>query len=229
MLLLRKTPRLRQSDVVSVTISCVGGDSLKWLSSPIKGGSSPKYYVNLRWALFYFLLEIYWNFLSRYFKVFFFCNWSLICLSFIDWFMEYCPVAWQRHNTQVSVKQPTSGQRERRPSTQVSNAYAQMLWQSCSLSPCKEKAVNSSLQVAKSWMFYQDSSNWLNCSFFGLCLTRWNSKILQSIFNHFNSLKKTQLLGQLWRGSPMSRCWLLKNKWRVTLHMLWMERYKLSF
>ena len=62
----------RQSDVVSVTISCVGGDSFKWLSFPIKEGSSPKYYVNLRWALFYFLLEIYWIFLSRYFKVFFF-------------------------------------------------------------------------------------------------------------------------------------------------------------
>ena len=62
----------RQSDVVSVTISCVGGDSFKWLSFPIKGESSPEYYVNLRWALFYFLLEIDWNLLSRYFKVFFF-------------------------------------------------------------------------------------------------------------------------------------------------------------
>ena len=38
----------RQSHVVSVTISCVGGDSFKWLSSPIMGGSPPKYYVNLR-------------------------------------------------------------------------------------------------------------------------------------------------------------------------------------
>ena len=47
----------RQSHVVSVTISCVGGDSFKWLSSPIMGGSPPKYYVNLRWALFYFCLK----------------------------------------------------------------------------------------------------------------------------------------------------------------------------
>ena len=46
----------QQSHVVSVTISCVGGDSFKWLSSPIMGGSPPKYYVNLRWALFHFLL-----------------------------------------------------------------------------------------------------------------------------------------------------------------------------
>ena len=38
----------RQSRVVSVTISCVGGDSFKWLSSPIMGGSPPKYCVNLR-------------------------------------------------------------------------------------------------------------------------------------------------------------------------------------
>ncbi|CAH3139377.1 unnamed protein product [Pocillopora meandrina] len=38
----------RQSHVVSMTISCVGGDSFKWLSSPIMGGSPPKYYVNLR-------------------------------------------------------------------------------------------------------------------------------------------------------------------------------------
>ena len=91
--------------------------------------------------------------IPRYFTVFVFCNWSLLCLFFIDWFMEYCPVAWQRENTQVSVKQPTSGQREKRPPTQVSNAHVQMLWKSCSLSPCKEKAVSSDLQVAKSWMF----------------------------------------------------------------------------
>ena len=38
----------RQSHEVSVTISCVGEDSFKWLSSPIMGGSPPKYYVNLR-------------------------------------------------------------------------------------------------------------------------------------------------------------------------------------
>nr|XP_058946108.1 uncharacterized protein LOC131774109 [Pocillopora verrucosa] len=37
----------RQSHVVSVTISCVSGDSFKWLSSPIMGGSPPKYDVNL--------------------------------------------------------------------------------------------------------------------------------------------------------------------------------------
>ena len=38
----------RQSYVVSVTISCVGGDSFKWLSFPIMGGSPPKCYVNLK-------------------------------------------------------------------------------------------------------------------------------------------------------------------------------------
>ncbi|XP_022809783.1 uncharacterized protein LOC111346780 isoform X1 [Stylophora pistillata] len=37
----------RQSHVVSVTVSCVCGDSFKWLSSSIMGGSPPKYYVNL--------------------------------------------------------------------------------------------------------------------------------------------------------------------------------------
>ena len=124
--------------------------------------------------------------------------------------MEYCPVAWQRHNTQVSVKQPTSGppssnygQREKRPSTQVSNAHSQMLWKSCSLSPCKEKAVNSSLQVAKSWMFYQDSSNWLNCSFFGLCLTRYNSKILLFLITS-TVLKKLSYLTVVKRVSNKS-------------------------
>ena len=76
----------RQSYVVSVTISCVGGDSFKWLSFPIMGGSPPKYYVNLKWALFYFLLEIYWNLLSRCFRVFVFCNCSLICLSYLSLF-----------------------------------------------------------------------------------------------------------------------------------------------
>ena len=72
----------RQSHAVSVTISWVGGDCFKWLSSPIMRGSPPKYYVNLRWALFNFLLKIYWNLLSWYFRVFVFCNWSLFCLSF---------------------------------------------------------------------------------------------------------------------------------------------------
>ena len=141
------------------------------------GGSPPKYYVNLRWALFYFCSKFTEICYLGILQFLFFVT-GHFCLSFIDWFMEHCPVAWQRQNTQVSVKQPTSGQREKRPLTQISNAHAQMLWKSCSLSPCKEKAVNSSLQVAKSWMFYQDSSNWLNCSFFGLCLTRCNSKIL---------------------------------------------------
>ena len=154
-----------------VEILLSGSPPLSWEGPP------PKYCVNLRWALFYFCLKFAEICYLGILQFFVFCNWSLLCLSFIDWFMEYCPVAWQRQNTQVSVKQSTPGQREKRPPTQVSNAHAQMLWKSCSLSPCKEKAVNSSLQVAKSWMFYQDSSNWLNCSFFGLCLTRYNSKI----------------------------------------------------
>ncbi|PFX12507.1 hypothetical protein AWC38_SpisGene23524 [Stylophora pistillata] len=38
----------RQSHVVSVTVSRVCGDSFKWLSSSIMGGSPPKYYVNFR-------------------------------------------------------------------------------------------------------------------------------------------------------------------------------------
>lgn len=38
----------RQSHAVSVEILCVCGDSFKWLSSPIMGGSTPKYYVNMR-------------------------------------------------------------------------------------------------------------------------------------------------------------------------------------
>ena len=49
----------KQSHVVSVTISCVCGDSFKWLSSPIMGGSPAKYYVNMRYSVFfnyYFLL-----------------------------------------------------------------------------------------------------------------------------------------------------------------------------
>ena len=40
----------RQSHAVSVRISCVCGDSFKWLSSPIMGGSTPKYYVNMRYG-----------------------------------------------------------------------------------------------------------------------------------------------------------------------------------
>lgn len=38
----------RQSHTVSVRIFCMCGDSFKWLSSPIMGGSTPKYYVNMR-------------------------------------------------------------------------------------------------------------------------------------------------------------------------------------
>ena len=39
----------RQSHAVSVAIFFVCGDSFKWLSSPIMGGSTPKYYVNMRY------------------------------------------------------------------------------------------------------------------------------------------------------------------------------------
>ena len=39
----------RQSHAVSVSISCICGDSFKWLSSPIMGGSTPKYYLNMRY------------------------------------------------------------------------------------------------------------------------------------------------------------------------------------
>ena len=38
----------RQGHAVSVSISCLCGDSMKWLSSPIMGGLIPKYYVNMR-------------------------------------------------------------------------------------------------------------------------------------------------------------------------------------
>ena len=151
MLLLRKTLRLWVTCLQSTEWCSVSDNFMCWWRFfqvallPYKGRIFSRVLCKFEVSTLLFLLEIDWNLLSQYFKVFFFCNWSLICLSFIDWFMEYnCPVAWQRHNTQVSVKQPTSGQRERRPSTQVSNTYAQMLWQSCSLSPCKEKAVNSS-------------------------------------------------------------------------------------
>ena len=33
-------------------IFCICGDSFKWLSSPIMGGSTPKYYVNMRYGDF---------------------------------------------------------------------------------------------------------------------------------------------------------------------------------
>ena len=171
MLLLWKTPRLWVTCLQSTESCSVSDNFMCWWRFfqvallPYHGRISSKVLCKFEVSTLLFLLEIYRNLLSRYFTVFVFCNWSLLCLSFIDWFMEYCPVAWQRQNTQVSVKQSTSGQREKRPPTQVSNAHAQMLW--------------------KSW--------------------------------------------QSWRGSPTSRCWLLKNKWWVTLHMLWMERYKLSF
>ena len=42
----------RQSHAVSVKIFCICGDSFKWLSSPIMGGSTPKYYVNMRYGDF---------------------------------------------------------------------------------------------------------------------------------------------------------------------------------
>ena len=38
----------RQGHAVSINIFCMCGDSIKWLSSPIMGGSTPKYYVNMR-------------------------------------------------------------------------------------------------------------------------------------------------------------------------------------
>ena len=198
MLLLWKTPRLRVTCLQSTESCSVGDNFMCWWRFfqvallPYHGRISSKVLCKFEVSTLLFLLENYRNLLSRYFTVFVFCNWSLLCLSFIDWFMEYCPVAWKRENTQVSVK-PTSGQRGKRPPTQVSNAHVQMLWKSCSLSPCKEKAVSSSLQVAKSWMFYQDSSNWLNCSFFGLCLTRYNSKILLFLITS-TVLEKAQLL-----------------------------------
>ena len=148
MLLLRKTPRLRVTCLQSTEWCSVSDNFMCWWRFfrvallPYQGRISSKVLCKFEVSTLIFCSKFteicYFGILK-----FFFCNWSLICLSFIDWFMEYCPVAWQRHNTQVSVKQPTSGQRERRPSTQISNAYAQMLWQSCSLSPCKEKAVSS--------------------------------------------------------------------------------------
>ena len=39
----------RQGHAVSVNMSCLCGDSIKWLSSPIMGGPIPKYYVNMRY------------------------------------------------------------------------------------------------------------------------------------------------------------------------------------
>ncbi|XP_068684450.1 uncharacterized protein [Montipora foliosa] len=38
----------RQGHEVSVNMSCLCGGSIKWLSSPIMGGTIPKYYVNMR-------------------------------------------------------------------------------------------------------------------------------------------------------------------------------------
>ena len=40
----------RQGHAVSVNMSCLCGDSIKWLSSPIMGGTIPKYYVNMRYC-----------------------------------------------------------------------------------------------------------------------------------------------------------------------------------
>ena len=40
----------RQGHAVSVNMSCLCGDSIKWLSSPIIGGPIPKYYVNMRYV-----------------------------------------------------------------------------------------------------------------------------------------------------------------------------------
>ena len=40
----------RQGHAVSVNMSCLCGDSIKWLSSPIMGGPIPKYYVNMRYV-----------------------------------------------------------------------------------------------------------------------------------------------------------------------------------
>ena len=39
----------RQGHAVSVNMSCLCGDSIKWLSSPIMGGPIPKYYVYMRY------------------------------------------------------------------------------------------------------------------------------------------------------------------------------------
>ena len=40
----------RQGHAVSVDMSCLCGDSIKWLSSPIMGGPIPKYYMNMRYV-----------------------------------------------------------------------------------------------------------------------------------------------------------------------------------
>ena len=52
----------RQGHAVSVNMSCLCGDSIKWLSSPIMGGPTPKYYVNMRYVDIVYFTALHYEF-----------------------------------------------------------------------------------------------------------------------------------------------------------------------
>ena len=94
MLLLWKTPRLWVTCLQSTESCSVSDNFMCWWRFfqvallPYHGRISSKVLCKFQVSTLLFLLEIDWNLFSRYFTVFVFCNWSLLCLSFIDWFIS---------------------------------------------------------------------------------------------------------------------------------------------
>ena len=98
------------SHSVSVNMSCLFGDSIKWLSSPKMGGPIPKYYVNMRYVnnIVHFTV-LHAEFVIKC-RVCFESSLQinlqvLISLTFfkfsvyvVEWFMGFCPVACQKPN-----------------------------------------------------------------------------------------------------------------------------------
>ena len=92
----------RQGHAVSVNMSCLCGDSMKWSSSPIMGGAIPKY-VNMKYVdILHFSLLRAAEFC--YYMPSLFCirlpnKLQVLIIMFkfsvyvIEWFMGFCPVA----------------------------------------------------------------------------------------------------------------------------------------
>ena len=115
----------RQGHAVSVNMSCLCGDSIKWLSSPIMGGPTPKYYVNMRYVdivhFTVYVLSLFWSKPPTKFSSL--NNNNNFSVYVVEWFMGFWPVAWQKPNILVSVKLHILAQRVKKLLTQVGLSF----------------------------------------------------------------------------------------------------------
>ena len=79
----------RQGHAVSVNMSCLCDDSIKWLSSPIMGGPIPKYYVNMRYVAIVHFTVFHAEFVLNQASIII-CKFSVYV---VEWFMGFCHVA----------------------------------------------------------------------------------------------------------------------------------------